>query len=523
MHHDDDRRLGGGAGDRAPRARRAPRSRSLQELHARPTALRRGRRARGVTEPRTLAPFGAPRGCAVVAQRARRRLRRARGRRRRTARDPTPGQFYMLAAAERWGGGADERPYLPRAFSVAARASATARARLPARGDRPGHRAAVPSSSAGRRLWLLGPARARLRRAPRRRAPARCSWAAASGSRRSLILRSDALGATPTRRCSASATRAHAGGAALFARRAAGRHRRRLRRPPRLRHRAARAPSSTRDAERDGLRLRAAADARGGAGALRRARRAGRSSRWSPAMACGFGACFGCVVPTRDGYVRLCVDGPVRRRRRPRDGAGRRERALMSVAVEFCGDRAARTRSSTAPGRSTRSPPGARSATRCSSASRSPPSSRRRSRSSRARATRRRGCGRRRRGMINSIGLPNKGLEGFLAARPARARRAARAADRLRDGLRPRRARRRSSTAVGERDEVAALELNVSCPNVEDRADRWAPTRPRRPRCWTRVRPLTDKPLIVKLTPNAHRPGGGGRAPPRRRAPTPSR
>jgi NAD(P)H-flavin reductase len=29
-------------------------------------------------------------------------------------------------------------------------------------------------------------------------------------------------------------------------------------------------------------------------------------------MACGFGACFGCVVPTRDGgFVRLCVDGPV--------------------------------------------------------------------------------------------------------------------------------------------------------------------------------------------------------------------
>jgi dihydroorotate dehydrogenase electron transfer subunit len=28
-------------------------------------------------------------------------------------------------------------------------------------------------------------------------------------------------------------------------------------------------------------------------------------------MACGFGACFGCVVPTTDGYVRLCVDGPV--------------------------------------------------------------------------------------------------------------------------------------------------------------------------------------------------------------------
>jgi NAD(P)H-flavin reductase len=28
-------------------------------------------------------------------------------------------------------------------------------------------------------------------------------------------------------------------------------------------------------------------------------------------MACGFGACFGCVVPTVEGYVRLCVEGPV--------------------------------------------------------------------------------------------------------------------------------------------------------------------------------------------------------------------
>jgi NAD(P)H-flavin reductase len=28
-------------------------------------------------------------------------------------------------------------------------------------------------------------------------------------------------------------------------------------------------------------------------------------------MACGFGACFGCVVPTKRGYLRLCVDGPV--------------------------------------------------------------------------------------------------------------------------------------------------------------------------------------------------------------------
>jgi NAD(P)H-flavin reductase len=28
-------------------------------------------------------------------------------------------------------------------------------------------------------------------------------------------------------------------------------------------------------------------------------------------MACGFGACFGCVVDTTNGYVRICLDGPV--------------------------------------------------------------------------------------------------------------------------------------------------------------------------------------------------------------------
>ena len=31
---------------------------------------------------------------------------------------PAPGQFYMLAAVDRWGGGDGERPFLPRAFSV---------------------------------------------------------------------------------------------------------------------------------------------------------------------------------------------------------------------------------------------------------------------------------------------------------------------------------------------------------------------------------------------------------------------
>ena len=28
-------------------------------------------------------------------------------------------------------------------------------------------------------------------------------------------------------------------------------------------------------------------------------------------MACGFGACVGCTIPTKDGYKRVCKDGPI--------------------------------------------------------------------------------------------------------------------------------------------------------------------------------------------------------------------
>jgi dihydroorotate dehydrogenase (NAD+) catalytic subunit len=53
-----------------------------------------------------------------------------------------------------------------------------------------------------------------------------------------------------------------------------------------------------------------------------------------------------------------------------------------------------------------------------------------------------------------------------------------------------------------ERDEVAALELNVSCPNVETGLVMGADPR-EVTMLLDAVRPLTDKPLIVKLTPNA--------------------
>ena len=58
---------------------------------------------------------------------------------------------------------------------------------------------------------------------------------------------------------------------------------------------------------------------------------------------------------------------------------------------------------------------------------------------------------------------------------------------------------------VGERDEVALIELNVSCPNVETGLVMGADPA-ETARAVERVRPLTDKPLIVKLTPNANDP-----------------
>ena len=69
--------------------------------------------------------------------------------------DPRPGQFYMLAAAERWGGGADERPYLPRAFSHARARGGSLSFLLEAVG--PGTERLAELEEEGVGLHLLGP------------------------------------------------------------------------------------------------------------------------------------------------------------------------------------------------------------------------------------------------------------------------------------------------------------------------------------------------------------------------------
>lgn len=104
-------------------------------------------------------------------------------------------------------------------------------------------------------------------------------------------------------------------------------------------------------------------------------------------------------------------------------------------------------------------------------------------------------------GLINSIGLPNKGLEGYLAHDlPELARLPVPLVVNVMGFTREQVAE--LVAAFGERDEVAALELNVSCPNVESGLIMGAD--PGETAALVQhVRPLTAKPLIVKLTPNA--------------------
>ena len=108
-------------------------------------------------------------------------------------------------------------------------------------------------------------------------------------------------------------------------------------------------------------------------------------------------------------------------------------------------------------------------------------------------------------GMINSIGLPNKGLEGFLERDLPVLAELPVPLVRLRDGDEPRGvhpAGRRSRRATGA---VAALELNISCPNVESGLIVGESPDEARALLET-VRPLTAKPLITKLTPNVADP-----------------
>jgi dihydroorotate dehydrogenase (NAD+) catalytic subunit len=113
-------------------------------------------------------------------------------------------------------------------------------------------------------------------------------------------------------------------------------------------------------------------------------------------------------------------------------------------------------------------------------------------------------------GMINSIGLPNKGLEGFLAHDlPQLAELPAPLCVSVMATSHGEFAR--LVEAVAARDEVAALELNISCPNVESGLI-VGEQAPETLSLLQTVRPITAKPLIVKLTPNVADPASIARA-----------
>jgi dihydroorotate dehydrogenase electron transfer subunit len=219
--------------------------------------------------------------------------------------DPRPGQFYMLAAAERWGGGGDERPYLPRAFSYA-------RARVEPEGLAlsflleavgPGtERLSELAPDEG--LAIVGPLGIGFRQPADGTRPLLVGGGIGVPP---LLCWYEELGEAGVLLGFRSA--AHAQAAALFAGQPA-------------------VVTDDGSVGRQALVTELLAAELGedsrvtvyacGPPAMLEVVRALCAERDVPAqlamesgMACGFGACFGCVVPTRDGYVRLCVDGPV--------------------------------------------------------------------------------------------------------------------------------------------------------------------------------------------------------------------
>jgi dihydroorotate dehydrogenase electron transfer subunit len=252
-----------------------------------------------VNGPRTQAPFGR-RSAEVTANEAVGAYRLISARDPDGPRDPRPGQFYMLSADAGWGGGADDRPYLPRAFSFARARDGVLQFFLEAIG--PGTER-LAQLEPGEGLGLVGPLGIGFAPGP----PEEALLVGGGIGAAPLLCLRDELG-PQARVLLGFRDTAHAEGARLFE--------------------AARVATDDGSAGHHGFvteLLRAELDRDGAATVyacgpppMLEAVRAMCAERDVPVqlalesgMACGYGACFGCVVPTRNGYVRLCVDGPV--------------------------------------------------------------------------------------------------------------------------------------------------------------------------------------------------------------------
>jgi NAD(P)H-flavin reductase len=250
---------------------------------------------------------------------------------------PDPGQFYMLSAARRWGGGAGERPFLPRAFSVmravretgpAGPESAPVRETLAERSKVAPERETDQKSApvpvelqflleavgpgtarlcelrAGDELLIVGPLGRGFTPPAEGRRPLLVGGGVGIAP---LAIWQDALG-PEARVLLGFRDGAHAEGAALLD--------------------GGQIATDDGSVGHHGLVTDLLADELEadpqvtvyacGPPAMLESVRALCEHTFVPAqlalesgMACGYGACFGCVVATKSGYVRLCVDGPV--------------------------------------------------------------------------------------------------------------------------------------------------------------------------------------------------------------------
>ncbi|HEX3911065.1 MAG TPA: dihydroorotate dehydrogenase electron transfer subunit [Solirubrobacteraceae bacterium] len=220
--------------------------------------------------------------------------------------EPRPGQFAMLTAAERWGAGEDERPYLARAFSVARRRVGESQFLLEDVG--PGTERLCELGE-GDPLWALGPLGKGFQAPTQRR---RAILVGGGVGIAPLAILQDVLeaeGATEVTVLLGFRDAARAEGAALL------REARVATDDGSVGHRGLLTDLLAPELERD---PRAVVYACGPAPLLEAVRalcaEAGVPGQLAleAGMACGFGACFGCAVPKRGGgYLRVCLDGPV--------------------------------------------------------------------------------------------------------------------------------------------------------------------------------------------------------------------
>jgi dihydroorotate dehydrogenase electron transfer subunit len=223
---------------------------------------------------------------------------------------PQPGQFAMLAAVEQWGGGEHERPHMSRAFSIARWRGGAA--------DHPGGEAdylledvgpgthRLCGLQAGDELWVLSPLGNGFTLPERGR---RAILVGGGVGIAPLAILQDVLVKDRPTVLLGFRDSARAEGAALFQDAGVATD------DGSVGHDGLVTDLLAAELERD---TQAVVYACGPAPMLECVR-AMCTTRDVPAqlalesgMACGFGACFGCVVPRRGGgYLRVCIDGPV--------------------------------------------------------------------------------------------------------------------------------------------------------------------------------------------------------------------